>query len=103
MSQSETKKTRAPAPPNLPPLSPQLGLSASITQTARDCRCCVCWASGLEHNPGHKETKSEELLLVQEGGLTPSRRALVPRISPPLAAARGVQFPVSQQGHFNGI
>lgn len=38
--------------------------------------------SGLERNLGHRESKSKELLLVQEGGLSPSHQVLVLRPSP---------------------
>ena len=74
---------------NPSPLSPCLGLSASVTRPAGGCGCLsgVCRVSGLERNLGHGESKSEELLFVQEGGLTLSRRALAPRPSHPCAGS----------------
>lgn len=62
----------------------------------------VHWVSGLERNLAHGESKSEELLLVQEGGLTLSHRVLTPRPSPPRSGSlRDAQFPVMKQRHFN--
>lgn len=62
----------------------------------------VHWVSGLERNLAHGESKSEELLLVQEGGLTLSRQVLMPRPSPPHSGSlRDAQFPIRKQQHFN--
>lgn len=81
--QGTSKKPRAFAPPtHLSPLPPCLGLSGSITRPAGAVG--VCWVM-FEHNLGHGESKSEELLLVQEEGLTLSCWALAARPSPPRA------------------
>lgn len=81
---------------NPSPLSPCLGLSPG-----RPRAMSVHWASGLEHNLAHGESKSEELLLVQEGGLTLSRQVLMPRPSPPHSGSlRDAQCPITKQQHF---